>query len=233
MADPGKKSKVTMMFNGIAHRYDFLNHFLSFGMDFIWRKKAIRKMGIQPGEQILDLATGTGDLAISSLKYAPAKIIGLDISYNMLHFGQKKLERRNLTDKISLICGDGENMPLRNGQFDHAMIAFGIRNMGNLPAALSELHRVLKDDGKLMILEFSTPDNTFFRKLYFFYFRIILPVLGRVISGHKEAYSYLPASVQNFPDRPTFIALLKETGFARVDTEIYTFGICTAYFCHK
>jgi demethylmenaquinone methyltransferase/2-methoxy-6-polyprenyl-1,4-benzoquinol methylase len=228
-----KKKYVTAMFNDIAERYDLLNHLLSLGIDYYWRYRAIGLMRIKKEHLVLDLASGTGDLAIATVKKSGAKVVGLDIAHKMLTAGFEKIRRKGLEDKISFVCGDGEKMPFREKSFDRAMIAFGIRNMGDMPAALGELFRVLKENGKLMILEFSLPSFPLLRKLYLLYFKLMLPIIGKIISGHAEAYSYLPESVENFPSQREFSQLMAQTGFSDVYYKNFTFGICTAYIGNK
>ena len=228
-----KKKYVTAMFNDIADRYDLLNHLLSLGIDYYWRYRAIGLLEVQKEHLVLDLASGTGDLAVATVKKSGAKVIGLDIAQKMLLAGQEKIRKKKLADKIAFVCGDGENMPFKDAVFDRSMIAFGIRNMGDMPKALSELHRTLKPGGRLMVLEFSLPAFVPLRKLYLLYFKMMLPLIGKLISGHADAYSYLPESVENFPTQKEFSALMSTAGFLNVRYKNFTFGICTAYIGDK
>ncbi len=228
----GKKENVRKMFNNISGHYDFLNHFLSFGIDILWRKKMIRKMGKFQPKSILDVATGTGDLAIEALKLKPQKIVGLDISEGMLDIGQKKLNRRKLDSYIDLQLGDSENMPFTDESFDASMVAFGVRNFGTLDKGLAEMYRVLKNEGWIWVLEFSKPKNFPIKQLYNFYFKNILPLIGRIISKDQSAYTYLPDSVQEFPSGENFLEHLKKTGFGELKMFPLSFGIATIY-CGK
>jgi len=224
-----KKSQVAQMFNSIAGKYDFLNHFLSAGVDIYWRKKAIGLLESSRPQLLLDIATGTGDFAIEALRLQPKKIIGVDISEGMLAVGQEKLKRKNLTDKIELQLGDSENLNFPDNSFDAVTAAFGVRNFENLHQGLSEIYRVLKPGGKVVILEFSKPRAFPFKQGYNFYFKNILPVFGKLISKDRAAYTYLPESVQAFPDGPDFIKILKQVGFNTTEWHSLTFGISSIY----
>lgn len=228
-AQENKKSQVAQMFNSIAGKYDFLNHFLSAGIDIYWRKRAVKIMGQNKPALILDIATGTGDLAIEALQLNPRKIIGVDISEGMLAIGQEKIKKRQLTDKIELQLGDSENLAFAEGTFDGAMAAFGVRNFENLPLGLQEMYRVLKPGGRVVILEFSKPRGFPFKQFYNFYFKQILPVFGKLISKDQSAYTYLPESVQAFPDGADFISILKQVGFKNTQWHSLTFGISSIY----
>ncbi|WP_026462851.1 bifunctional demethylmenaquinone methyltransferase/2-methoxy-6-polyprenyl-1,4-benzoquinol methylase UbiE [Adhaeribacter aquaticus] len=225
----GKKSQVAQMFNSIAGKYDFLNHFLSAGIDIYWRKKAIDLLVSAKPAFLLDIATGTGDFAIEALRLNPNKIIGIDISEGMLAVGQEKIKRKNLADKIELELGDSENLKFQNNTFDAATAAFGVRNFENLAKGLSEIHRVLKPGGKVVILEFSKPKAFPLKQIYNFYFKNILPVFGKLISKDNSAYTYLPESVQAFPDGQDFINILKQVGFNTTQWHSLSFGICSIY----
>jgi demethylmenaquinone methyltransferase/2-methoxy-6-polyprenyl-1,4-benzoquinol methylase len=225
----GKKQQVRLMFNNIAHRYDFLNHFLSGGIDYRWRKKAIKIIGQKNPISILDVATGTGDLAISALKIHPKKIIGIDIAEDMLAVGENKLKEKDPNQIITLEKGDSEGLRFKDNSFDAVMVAFGVRNFENLEKGLSEMNRVLTKNGQVMILEFSTPKSFPVKHLYFFYFKYILPLLGRLISGDQGAYTYLPKSVGEFPDGENFLEILQKTGFKQVTCKPLTFGIASIY----
>ena len=225
-----KRVAVESMFDSIAWRYDFLNHFLSFGTDILWRRKAIRiiRKNITPSF-ILDVATGTGDLAIAALKLNPEKITGIDISEKMLEIGRKKIAAKGLSGKIELMKGDSEKIQYPDNYFDAAMVAFGVRNFSNPLAGLKEMQRVLRSGGMIMVLEFSKPVSFPFRQVYNFYFLNILPFFGRLFSRDKDAYSYLPESVMKFPDNEHFLALLSEAGFAYVVQKKLSGGIASIY----
>jgi demethylmenaquinone methyltransferase/2-methoxy-6-polyprenyl-1,4-benzoquinol methylase len=225
----GKKQEVRQMFNNIAHRYDFLNHFLSAGIDYSWRRKAINIIGKNHPKTILDVATGTGDLAIAALKIKPEKIIGIDIAADMVEVGINKIKKKKLQDIIQLQTGDSENLDFPNETFDAVMVAFGVRNFENLQKGLSEMHRVLKPSGQVLILEFSQPSKFPVKQFYNFYFRYILPFLGKTISGDKSAYTYLHDSVEVFPYGKDFMKILKETGFTSTFHKSLTFGIASIY----
>lgn len=229
----GKKQQVRSMFNSIAPRYDFLNHFLSLGTDYCWRKKTIRLIGKRHPEKILDVATGTGDLAIAAAKLRPQKITGIDIAEEMLTIGRKKIARKKLEHLISLETGDSENLKFPDESFDAVMVAFGVRNFENLEKGLAEMHRVLKRGGIAAILEFSGPEKFPVRQLYHFYFRFILPVVGRFISGNRSAYTYLPESVSKFPSGDEFLQCMEKAGFNNNTRNPLTFGIATLYSGYK
>lgn len=228
-----KKDEVATMFNNISPKYDLLNHLLSLGIDIHWRKKAIRLLRDLKPKTILDVATGTGDFAIEALSLNPDKIIGVDISDGMLDIGRKKLQRKKLDDKISLENGDSENLSYIDNNFDAVIVAFGVRNFENLEAGLSGMYRVLKKNGRVVILEFSKPAVFPFRQLYNFYFKSILPIIGKMISKDNAAYTYLPESVQAFPQGSAFLDILKNTGFNQTRCIPLTFGICSIYTAIK
>jgi demethylmenaquinone methyltransferase/2-methoxy-6-polyprenyl-1,4-benzoquinol methylase len=228
-----KKQQVEQMFDNIAPRYDFLNHFLSLGIDKLWRKKAIRILSGYKNDVILDVATGTGDFAIAATKLKPSEIVAFDISEQMLNVGRIKTEKLGLGDLIKFVKGDSEAMPFTDGQFDAITVAFGVRNFENRENGLREFHRVLTPDGVAVILEFSKPKYFPFKQLYFFYFFTILPFVGRLVSKDSSAYSYLPESVMAFPDDQDFLAVLKKCGFSRSKQKRLTFGIATIYIAQK
>lgn len=233
-SESGKKEQVAQMFNNIAHRYDFLNHFLSLGIDTIWRKKAITCLKQEKPKLLLDIATGTGDLAITANKILnPDKIIGIDISEGMLSFGREKLVKLNLQDKIQLMSGDSENIPFNENYFDAATVAFGVRNFENLDKGLAEINRVLKPGGSLVVLEFSKPKTFPIKQVYNFYFNQILPSIGKLVSKDDRAYSYLPESVQAFPDGEDFINHLHKAGFKQTFCKNLMFGIASIYYGKK
>jgi len=229
----GKKEQVANMFNSISKNYDFLNHFLSLGIDITWRKKAIKNLKVHQPEYILDVATGTGDFAIEALKLSPKKVTGIDISTGMLEVGQRKIEKMGLTDTIELLEGDSENLPFDDNIFDAVIVAYGVRNFENLEVGLSEMHRVLRKEGKVVILEFSKPGTFPFKQLYNFYFRAILPLIGKFVSKDNAAYTYLPESVRAFPDGNNFTGILKDVGFKKVQCTPLTFGISSIYTGQK
>lgn len=221
------------MFNNISHRYDFLNHFLSLGIDRMWRATAIRLLKPLKPKQILDVATGTGDFAIQAMRLNPEKITGIDISEGMLKVGRKKIERLKLSDRIQLLSGDSENMQFPDSSFDAVTVGFGVRNFENLEKGLAEILRVLKPGAMLIVLEFSRPRKFPMRQLYNFYFKNILPGLGRLISSDKSAYTYLPESVEVFPDGTDFENILRNVGFKETACKPLTFGISSIYMARK
>jgi len=224
-----KKSQVGRMFDNIAWNYDLLNRLLSFGIDIWWRKKAIRALADSHPKIILDVATGTADLALEVLSMNPEKIIGIDISEGMLEKGRVKIRRKNLEKIIELHCADSENLPFENQSFDAVMVSFGVRNFENLHQGLGEIHRVLRPGGSLMVLEFSKPENPLVRFLYGLYNRSILPAAGRLLSRDASAYSYLPESVNAFPEGEHFLEILTKQQFHQTKALPLTFGICTIY----
>lgn len=224
-----EKQYVRSLFDGIAHRYDVLNHLLSGGFDFYWRSKAIDQLRDIPSKTILDVATGTADFAIATMRVQPEKVIGVDISEGMLNIGRAKIRKRNLENVINLRNGEAENLPFEAATFDATIVAFGARNFEHLDKGLSEMQRVLRRKGKIVVLEFSKPKSFPFKQLYFFYFRTILPLIGKLISKHNEAYTYLPDTVMNFPEGPQFLAILRSAGFEDLQERRLTFGIATIY----
>ncbi|MDZ7738392.1 MAG: bifunctional demethylmenaquinone methyltransferase/2-methoxy-6-polyprenyl-1,4-benzoquinol methylase UbiE [Bacteroidales bacterium] len=225
-----KKEEVRNMFDSIAWRYDFLNHFLSFGIDRIWRRKAVKEISerIKP-ERILDIATGTCDLAIESLRLNPVSLTAIDMSQRMLEEARKKLYRKKLSEKIELMIGDSEDLPFADGSFDAVMVSFGVRNFENPDKGLSEMWRVLRKGGVVMILEFSRPKKFPFRHIYGLYFRRILPFFGSLFSKDKAAYRYLPDSVSSFPEGDDFLKLMEDAGFAELKQRRLTGGVVTIY----
>lgn len=228
-----KKEQVARMFDGISHRYDFLNRVLSLGIDRIWRKKAINLLRPLQPKIILDVATGTGDVALAALRLKPEKIIGIDISEGMLAIGRKKIENRKQSDKIQMLCADSENLPFEENKFDAVTVAFGVRNFENLERGLAEIRRVLRPGGMLVVLEFSKPAPGLFSRLYVFYFKHILPRIGQWLSGDKSAYTYLPESVDAFPYGEAFIAVLQKVGFKDTTCKPLTFGVSSVYTARK
>lgn len=228
-----KKEQVATMFDNIAPKYDFLNHFFSLGIDILWRKKAIGLLKADKPKLILDLATGTGDFAFEAMSLNPSKVIGMDISEGMLHMGRLKVKKRKLEEKIELLYGDSANLPLENNSMDAITIGFGVRNFENLEKGLSEMLRVLKPGGKAVILEFSKPKKFPVKQVYNFYFKNIMPGLGRLLSKDNAAYSYLPESVQAFPEGTRFVEILQSIGFREVKEHRVSGGIATIYVGRK
>ncbi len=224
-----KKDKVRNMFNGIAKNYDFLNHFLSFGIDYYWRNEVLKIIKNHKPESILDIATGTGDLAILSSKAKPKKIIGIDISEEMLNIGIKKIKAKKLESLIEMKVADSENLPFKDNSFDLAMVAFGVRNFENLEKGLAEIKRVLKKDGILIVLEFSHPKTFPMKQLYGFYSSYILPTFGRIISNNASAYTYLPESVKRFPAYDDFTKIMDKLGFKDTKWRALSSGISSIY----
>jgi len=224
-----KKAQVAGMFNTIAWRYDFLNHFLSLGIDQYWRRKAIGMLEKEKPQLILDAATGTGDLALEAMKLKPVKIFGIDISEDMLNIGRRKVKSKKLSDTIELLEGDSENLIFNDEKFDAVTVAFGVRNFENLQKGLKEFNRVLRPGGMVIILEFSHPRNQIIAPLYRFYSSKILPLLGRKISGNEVAYQYLHDSVKAFPSGKNFLDILQQAGFRETKSKPLTFGVVTIY----
>lgn len=226
----GKKVQVEQMFDAVAHRYDLLNRVLSMGIDQGWRKRAMQLLAPEKPQQVLDVATGTADLALMAFKLLrPKKIVGVDISEGMLALGREKIAERGLSDFITLQKGDSEALPFEAASFDAAMVSFGVRNFENLAAGLSEIRRVLKPNAKLMVLEFSRPKAFPIKQLYNFYFKNILPKVGGTVSGVKGAYEYLNESAMQFPDGEAFLTEMRNAGFKDLYQEPKTFGIATIY----
>jgi len=229
-AEASKKVQVEHMFDAISGRYDLLNRLLSFGIDIRWRKKVKKAIADAGAEQVLDVATGTADMAIELASLAKVKhITGVDISAGMLSFGQQKIQRRELSQKITLQQADSEQLPFPNASFDACTVCFGVRNFEHLSKGIAEMARVLKPGGTLLVLEFSRPRNPVIKALYWFYFGKILPALGRLISGSNNAYRYLPESVKVFPDGSDFTRIMNEAGIRNAHARALTFGICTLY----
>lgn len=231
--DKGKKAQVALMFNNIARKYDFLNHFLSLGIDKIWRKKAIKLLRSHQPKRMLDIATGTGDFAIAALKLNPDSVVGIDISTEMLAVGREKIVKKGLENKIQLFEGDSENIQFDNNSFDAITVAFGVRNFENLEKGISEMYRVLDKGGRLVVLEFSKPRKFPIKQIYNFYFFKILPFWGRIVSKDISAYTYLPESVENFPDGEKFVQICKSCGFNTMKEQRLSFGIASIYIGTK
>ncbi len=232
--DESKKSQVEKMFDNIAHRYDFLNHFLSAGIDIQWRKKMLREMNKESVTRALDIATGTGDVAVMYAEKDPeVEVIGLDLSANMLDYGRQKAEKKGLSDRITFTQGDAENLPFDDESFDLASVSFGVRNFEHLEKGLAEIYRVLKPGQPLVVLEFSKPTVFPLGQLYDLYFKNLLPVIGKLQSKDPKAYTYLYESVQNFPYGVSFVNILEEIGFKVEKCKSLTLGICHLYVARK
>lgn len=228
-----KKQQVEQMFDSISGKYDGLNRVISFGIDVKWRKKVVAIATAKNPKNILDIATGTGDLAISMAKSDAQKIIGLDISEGMLSVGRKKVAEKNLENKIELVQGDSEALPFDENSFDAVTVAFGVRNFEHLKKGLSEILRVLKPGGKLVILETSVPTKTPFKQGYGIYCKYLLPLIGKLFSNDRVAYSYLSESAASFPYGKKFNNILDEIGFTNVKDFPQTFGVATIYTASK
>jgi demethylmenaquinone methyltransferase/2-methoxy-6-polyprenyl-1,4-benzoquinol methylase len=229
----GKKEQVEQMFDNIAHRYDFLNHLLTVGIDILWRKKAIRIIKAYQPKVIMDMATGTGDFALdASEMMALDKLIALDLSEEMLAIGRKKIQKP-AHKVIEYVKGDSENLAFPDNSFDAMTAGFGVRNFENLEKGLAEMFRVLKPGAPLVILEVSQPDNAFLKAIFSIYFKGILPLVGRLFSKDHRAYTYLPESVEAFPKGVAFENILKKVGFKNAKYQALTLGICAMYICEK
>ncbi|MFD1550857.1 bifunctional demethylmenaquinone methyltransferase/2-methoxy-6-polyprenyl-1,4-benzoquinol methylase UbiE [Putridiphycobacter roseus] len=228
-----KKEEVAEMFNNISKKYDFLNHFLSLGIDKIWRKKAIKILGENKPKVILDIATGTGDFAIEALKLNPEKIVGVDISKGMLDVGIAKMKKKKVAHIIQLELGDSENLRFEDQTFDGYTVAFGVRNFENLSKGLTEMLRVLKPKGRGVILEFSKPKKFPIKQYYAFHSKYIIPKIGRTISKDSAAYDYLPESIQAFPEGDDFLKIMKACGYQNCQAKIVAGGIATIYWGEK
>ena len=227
------KSYVRSLFDSIARRYDLLNHLLSSGFDIFWRAKAIQLLADFHPKRILDIATGTADLALKAAELRPEQIIGIDISEEMLKLGRRKISQRNLDRLITLQAGDAESLGFPDDSFDATTVAFGVRNYSNLMQGLQEMCRVLRPDGVAIILEFSQPKVFPVKQLYALYSRWVLPSIGGFISGHRGAYEYLPQTVREFPDGEGLLLMLRAAGFKSTKQHRLTFGIATIYIATK
>lgn len=233
-SEESKKKQVEKMFDKIAFRYDFLNRFLSAGIDVGWRKKAIKQLlGLRP-QKILDVATGTADFAITSYEILkPEKIIGIDISDGMLEIGRKKIAKAGLQNSIELLNGDSEAILFDDNSFDAVTVAFGVRNFENLEKGLSEIKRVLKPGGKLIVLECTKPSLPVLKQLYNFYMKFLTPKIGKIIAKNNEAYQYLNDSVLMFPEKGSFVHILNQSDYRNAFYKTLTLGICTIYCAEK
>ena len=231
--EQSKKEQVADMFNNISKRYDLLNHVLSMGIDILWRKKAVRMLKPFKPNIILDIASGTGDFAIETSSLKPTKIYGVDISEGMLDVGRKKVKAKKLSHIIEMQLGDSENLSFEDNYFDAVTVAFGVRNYENLKLGLSEMLRVMKPGGHVVIIEFSKPSKFPIKQIYNFYFKTILPRVGKMISKDNSAYEYLPESVSAFPYGQAFIDIMKEVGFTETKAIPLTLGISSIYWGSK
>ncbi len=229
-----KKEQVADMFDSIAVKYDFLNRLLSGGVDIYWRKKALGMIKDRKNDLVLDIATGTGDLAIEANKILNVnKIIGVDISEGMLNVGKDKIKKLGLTGKIELQMGDSEKLLFNDNTFDTVIVSFGVRNFENLLKGLTDMCRVLKPGGTCLVVEFSKPASFPFKQFYWFYSTKILPIIGKLVSKDSSAYSYLPESVKAFPDGKAFLDVFEQAGFKETSVKTLTFGICSIYLGKK
>ncbi len=224
-----KKEEVAEMFNNISKRYDFLNHFLSLGIDKIWRRKAVNMLRPLNPKRILDLASGTGDFAIESLKLNPTEIVGMDISEGMLEVGRIKMKTKGYDNVITMRLGDSEDLPFEDGYFDALTVGFGVRNYENLEKGLAEMLRVVRKGGKIVILEFSKPKKFPVKQYYAFHSRYIIPFFGKRISKDEKAYAYLPESVAAFPEGEAMKEILRKVGYLNVESMLVSGGIATIY----
>ncbi len=224
-----KKEEVAEMFNNISAKYDFLNHFLSLGIDKLWRKKAVKMLRPINPKRILDIATGTGDFALESLSLKPTQVVGLDISSGMLEHGRVKMKKKGVDHIITMQQGDSEEIPYEDNYFDGLTVGFGVRNFENLEKGLGEMLRVVRPGGKLIILEFSKPKKFPIKQLFAFYSNNIIPILGKSISKDSNAYTYLPESVAAFPEGKDFENILSKVGYKEISSTLVSGGIATIY----
>lgn len=231
--DESKKEQVEDMFDNIAHKYDFLNHLLSAGIDNTWRKKAIKHIAKYNPKITMDMASGTGDFAVDTVKFIDLeKLVALDLSDKMLEVGRQKSIKKAIKN-IDWLKGDSENISFKDNTFDAMTVGFGVRNFGNLEKGLSEMCRVLKNGAPLVVLEVSEPDNFPMKQIFAIHFNYILPFVGKIFSKDNRAYTYLPESVRAFPKGEEFVKILKKVGFKKVEYKALTFGICAMYTCEK
>jgi len=221
------------MFNDISGKYDFLNHFLSFGIDFSWRRKLVNQLSLYKPHRILDVATGTGDLALLISTLEPEHITGIDIAGNMLAIAKQKAGQKRLQERITFEEGDAEDLPFPDEVFDAVTVAFGVRNFEDLERGLSEMRRVMKTGGVMMILEFSHPSSFPWKHLYGFYSKHLVPFIGKMVSRNTQAYTYLPESVSAFPSGKDFLEILEKAEMRNVSQHILTFGVATIYTGEK
>lgn len=229
----GKKAQVTQMFDNISGNYDGLNRVISFGIDVKWRKRVVNLLKTKKPKTILDIATGTGDLAINLVQTGADRIVGLDISVGMLEVGKKKITNKNLNDTIEMIVGDSENLPFKDNSFDAVTVAFGVRNFETLEKGLAEIYRVLSPKGTFVVLETSVPTKTPYKQGYHMYTTYMLPAIGKLFSKDKSAYTYLSESASVFPHGEVFNNILRKIGFIEVENKPQTFGVATVYVATK
>ncbi len=231
--DGSKKEQIAQMFDNISGNYDLLNHLLSMNIDKGWRRRAVKLLRPYQPKVLLDVATGTGDFAVELMALNPTSIKGIDISAGMLEVGKQKMVKRKLADVIDLQLGDAEHLPFSDEHFDGITVAFGVRNFENLVAGLTDMRRVLKKGFPVAILEFSKPRSFPMKQIYNFYFKFILPTIGKVVSKDSRAYTYLPESVNAFPEGDDFIQIMREVGYSNIREHRLTFGIATIYLAEK
>ena len=229
-ANASKKEEVEEMFDNISGEYDFLNHFLSLGIDKLWRKKAIKILKEFQPKVIMDMATGTGDFAVEALKLNPERVVGVDISNGMLEVGRKKMRKKGVEQIVEMVQGDSENLTFEDATFDAFTVGFGVRNFQNLDAGLTEMFRVLKPGGIGLILEFSKPKKFPVKQYFKFHSKYIIPTIGKAISKDKAAYKYLPESVAAFPEGQAFMNIMSDVGYNNVKSKIVGGGIATIYY---
>ena len=227
--DASKKEEVAEMFDNISKRYDFLNHFLSLGIDKLWRRKAVRQLKDLRPKRILDLATGTGDFAIAALKLNPDEVVGVDISQGMLDMGIQKMKKRGHDKIVKMQLADSEKLPFEDASFDALTVGFGVRNYENLEKGLSDMLRILRPGGKAVILDFSKPKKFPIKQVFGFYSKRVIPFLGKLISKDKRAYAYLPESVEAFPEGTDFETIMTKLGYKEVNSILLSGGIATIY----
>lgn len=221
------------MFDAIAPTYDRLNHLLSFGLDILWRRKAIRLLEEKRGGALLDIATGSGDLALDALQLEPGTLVASDFAYNMLQVFRKKAVQHKEAQAPLLVSCDALHLPFKSGSFDATMVAFGIRNFADRLQSLQEMYRVLKPNGCSLILELTSPELPVVRQLYTFYSQVALPLIGKIISRHTSAYTYLPSSISSFPGQKEFTSQMKQAGFSEVKVHFLTLGVATIFIGRK
>jgi demethylmenaquinone methyltransferase/2-methoxy-6-polyprenyl-1,4-benzoquinol methylase len=229
-ANASKKEEVEEMFDNISGKYDFLNHFLSLGIDKLWRKKAIKILKEFQPKVIMDMATGTGDFAIEALKLNPERVVGVDLSNGMLEVGRKKMKKKGVDQIVEMVQGDSENLTFEDATFDAFTVGFGVRNFQNLDAGLTEMLRVLKPGGVGLVLEFSKPKKFPVKQYFKFHSKYIIPTIGKAISKDKAAYTYLPESVAAFPEGQAFMNIMSDVGYNNVKSKIVGGGIATIYY---
>lgn len=230
----GKKQQVEEMFDNISPKYDLLNHSLTLGIDFLWRKKAVKSLRAINPKIVLDIATGTGDFAVEAArKLQPQRVIGIDISEGMLEVGRRKMQKKGIADTVEMVKGDSEDLHYPDGFADAVTVGFGVRNFEHLQKGLSEIHRVLRPGGVCVILEPSFPRHFPLKQLFQFYFTKILPLIGRLVSRDKAAYTYLPSSVKAFPSGEEFLEICRSVGFKETKWQQLTLGACAMYRLEK